>query len=222
MVVGQLVRRQLPLRLADRAHGADILFAVLDHLGHQVCVVAERAVCLRDRQQADKLAAAMILAHPGTGKAPDILKATRRAVGAGLRGGAVELLQPVVDLEDVPEDQALKRGVVRPDLALVVRDGLRERLIRQPRPHALVVEGVGHAQHVGAGVLRVIVDAALGQVAPAPGFKVDPEHGHAVTQWNPQPPKPRFPMSVGQSAGISSMNTRVPLIRVNRTPNRRA
>ena len=45
----------------------------------------------------------------------------------------------------------------------------------------VVVESVGHAQHLSGAVLRVVVDAASRQVAPAARLKVDPQDAHATT-----------------------------------------
>ena len=187
VIIEQLVIGQLPLGLTDRPHGAHVLLAVRHHLGHQVFVVAECAVRLWDRQQPDKLAAAMILAHPRPSEPAHVFQATRRAVGAGLCCGAVELIQIEIDLQDVPENQPLERCVVRAYLAGVVHDGLRERLAGPPRPHVVVVKGVGHAQHIGASVLCVVIDAAGTKVAAAPGFKVDPQgcHGASLTCYSP-------------------------------------
>ena len=45
------------------------------------------------------------------------------------------------------------------DQALVVCDLLRERLVGQPGLYVIIAEGVGHTQHFGAAVLRVVVNA---------------------------------------------------------------
>ena len=118
----------------------------------------------------------MVLLHGRAREPANVFQATRRAVGAGLAGGAVELLQLEVDLEDVPEDQALERGVVRADLAGMVTHLLGEWITGTPGHHLAVVEGVGHTQHLGAGVLRVVVDAAPLEVAPAARLEIKPEH----------------------------------------------
>jgi hypothetical protein len=65
---------------------------------------------------------------------------------------------------------------VRAYLASVVHDGDRERLIWRPRPDLFVVERVGHAQHLGAWVTRVVIHAIDGEVAPATRFEINPEH----------------------------------------------
>jgi len=49
-------------------------------------------------------------------------------------------------------------------------------LIGRPRLHVIVIKGVGHAQHIGGGVLGVVVDAMTTQVTAATRFKVNPEH----------------------------------------------
>ena len=116
----------------------------------------------------------MVFLHGRASEAAHILKAARRTVGAGLRCGAVELLQPEIDLKDIPEYQALERCVVRVHQTLVVFDRLRERLTWEPRPHVFVIKCVGHTQHVGAGVLRVIIHAAAAKVATAARLKINP------------------------------------------------
>ena len=45
------------------------------------------------------------------------------------------------------------------DLAGVVANALREGLGRNPRHHVLIVKRIRHAQHLSAGVLRVVVHA---------------------------------------------------------------
>ena len=84
----------------------------------------------------------MVFLHGSASKAAHILKAARRTVGAGLRCGAVELLQLEVYLKDIPKYQALERCVVRVYQPLVIFDGLRERLTGEPRPHIFVIKCV--------------------------------------------------------------------------------
>ena len=47
---------------------------------------------------------------------------------------------------------------------------------RHPCLHIALTKGVGHAQHLGRGVLSVVVDAVLFKVTAAAGFKVNVEH----------------------------------------------
>ena len=181
VVVEQLIIRQTAHGLGEGPHGPHVLFAVFNHLLHQRGVLAERAVALRDRQRPHQRSAPVVLHHAGPGEATDVLQAARRAVGAGLGRRAVEPLQrglryAKVGTDDVPEDQPLKGGVVRADLAVVDGDARRERMVRRPRLHVLVIEGVGHAEHLCGWVLGVVVHAPARQVAARAGFKVDPEH----------------------------------------------
>ena len=101
----------------------------------------------------------MILLHAGAERPAYILERARQAVGARLRRRAVELLELEVDLQDIPKDKTLERGVVCADLTCVRCHTLRERMLWEPRHDGLVVERVGHAEHLGAQVLRVVVDA---------------------------------------------------------------
>ena len=142
VIVSQLFSRQRTLRLRYGTHGPHVLFAIVNHLLHQLCVLAELAVALRNGQRADQLSAAVVFLHGSASEAAHILKATRRTVGAGLRCGAVELLQLKLDLKDIPEYQALKRCVVRVHQPLVIFDGPRERLTGEPRPHVFVIKCV--------------------------------------------------------------------------------
>ena len=183
-VVGvQLVVGQLALRLADRPHGAHVLLAIGDHLGHERRVVVERPVSARDAQRADERAAPVVLLHRRAGEAAHVLQRAGRAVGARLCCGAIELLQrrfadAKAGGQDVPEDQPLEGSVVRPDLAGVVSDARRERLAGRPRRDRFVIERPRHAQDRRAGVLRVIVDACGLEVAAASALEVKPENGH--------------------------------------------
>ena len=114
----------------------------------------------------------MVFLHGRASKAANVFQRARRAIGSALGGGAVELLQIEIDLQDVPKDQALKRRVVGVDYAFVIFDLFGERhffymtmLImykRKPSFYIIIVKRVGHAQHFGAGVLSVVVDAVLG------------------------------------------------------------
>ena len=186
MVFGQFVVRHLAHGLADGAHGAHILLAVGHHLGHQRRVFAERTVGLGDGQGADQLRAAVVLLHGRAGEAPHVFKAAGAAVGPGLRCGAIELLQrrfgeALIGRQHIPEDEPLEGGVVGAYLAPVLRHAGREGLAWQPRHHVVIAEGVGHAQHLGAAVLRVVVGARAGQVAAAAGLEVKPEdHGETA------------------------------------------
>ena len=101
----------------------------------------------------------MVFAHTGAERAAYVFKAAGQAVGPRLRSGAIELLELEVDLQHIPKDKTLERGVVRADLASVRCHTLRKRMLWEPRHDGLVVERVGHAEHLGAQVLRVVVDA---------------------------------------------------------------
>ena len=122
VVILQFVIGQRAQGLADQAHHTDVLFAIGDHLGHERSVLAELAVGLRHGQQPDQLAATVVLAPVSASKAPHVLQRARRTVGTGLRCGADELLQLEVDLEDIPEYQALERGVVGVDQPGMIAD----------------------------------------------------------------------------------------------------
>ena len=106
----------------------------------------------------------MVFLHLARHGATDVLQAARQAVGASLRGGTIELPQlwfrhTYVRAKDIPKDKPLERGVVGHDL---MAGNVGERLTRQPGKHLAIIESVGHAQHLGAGILRVVVDAATG------------------------------------------------------------
>ena len=115
----------------------------------------------------------MVFLHRRASKPSSVFQTTGRAVGAGLCCGAVELLQLEVDLQDIPKDQTLKRRVVGVDHARVVFDLGRERLAGQPCADLAVIKGVGHTQHFGACILRVVVHAATLEVTTAAGFKIN-------------------------------------------------
>ena len=165
VVVRQFLGRHVPDDRREGAHGAHVLLAVGHHLGHERGVFEELAALLWDRQQPDKLVASVILSDVQPVEAAHVLQRAGRRVAPGLRGGAVELLQLEIDAQHIPEHKALKRRVMRADLALVVGNISGEWLTRHPGLHVAVVEGVGHAQHVGALVLRVGVDASGPKVA---------------------------------------------------------
>ena len=174
VVVAQLFLGQRPQGLADGTHGLHVSFAIGNHLLHERSVFTELAVGLRHGQQPDQLRATVVLAHVSASKAADVFKAARRAVGPGLSCGAVKLLQLEVDLEDVPENQALECRVVRVDKASMIADSGGEFLRGDPCLHGAIAEGVGHAEHVSAGILRVVVDALGLQVTAAAGLEVNP------------------------------------------------
>ena len=150
MVVRQFLGRHVSDDRGEGAHGADVLLAVGHHLGHERGVFEELAALLWDRQQPDKLVASVILSDVQTVKAAHVLQRAWRRVAPGLRRRAIELFEGEIDAQHIPKHQALKRRVMRADLALVVGDISGEWLTRHPGLHVAVVEGVGHAQHVGA------------------------------------------------------------------------
>ena len=170
MIVRQLNRRQRAQALAGVAHGPDILRAVRE----QVDQVLRRVLERRHAALPNERGAAVVFPHSGAGESSDVLKTARRAVSAGLSGRADELLQLVVGLEDVPQDEPLKRRVVGVDGPLVAEHVLRERLVGRPSDDVAVVEGVAHAQHLGRAMHGVVVNARSGQVALAAGFKINP------------------------------------------------
>ena len=187
VVVGQLFGGQVTQALADGAHGAHVLVAIAVHLVQQRRIVVERPVSARNRQQADQLRPAMVLLHGRAAEAPHVLQRAGRAVGAGLRCRAVELRQrrladALVGAQDEPKDKPLEGGVVCSDLACVLRDALRERLVRRPCDDLFVVERVGHAQHGRRAVHTIVIHASCAKVATAAAFKVDPANGHDVSQ----------------------------------------
>ena len=158
----------------------------------------------------------MILAHPCASEAAHVFQTAGRAVGAGLRCGAVELLQLELALEHIPEDQALERGVVRAYLAGVLGHVLRERLAMPPRPHVAIVEGVGHTQHVCAGVLRIVVDAVTAQIAAAARLEINPKNSHGclthpllagTAQRPPRLSRPVYAVARRRRRGASSAAT---------------
>ena len=114
MVVEQFLDGQLPQREAHGAHSAHILLAVLYEFWDKFVIVGRHATLPH------KVIASAVFLHIRTGKATDILKRPRRAVGAGLCCGAIKLLKIEVDLKHIPEDQTLKRGVMRAYLTFVV------------------------------------------------------------------------------------------------------
>jgi len=115
----------------------------------------------------------MVLAHRRAGEAASVFQTARRAVGAGLRGGAVELLQRVVLLEDVPKDEPLKSGVVGADLvACEVR-----QWATGPHLNLAVIVRIRHAQNLCGETLRIVVDACAFEVAGALRLKINPDHG---------------------------------------------
>jgi len=183
VVVGQFFRRQVAQALADGAHGAHIGFAIGYHLGQQRRIVVERPVSAGDRQRADQLRPAMVFLHCRASEAAHVLKRTRRAIGARLCSGAVELRQRrlghvMLGTEDEPKDKPLEGGVMGSDLSCVFRDPARERLIRRPRNHVLVIERVGHAQHRRTGVHTIVIHASCAKVATTFCLKITPQYGH--------------------------------------------
>ena len=129
----------------------------------------------------------MVLLHGRAAEAANVLQRAGRAVGAGLRRRAIELRQrrladALVGAQDEPKDKPLEGGVVCSDLACVLRNAARERLVGRPCDDLVVVEGVGHAQHGRGAVLRVIVDAARAKVAAAARLEVKKKYGHDVSQ----------------------------------------
>ena len=176
VVIGQFRVRQLTHGGARRTHGAHVLLAVRDHLGHQLGVRAERAVGLGDGELADQRRASVVLAHAGAERPAEILKATGQAVGPRLRGGAIELRQVEGHVEDMPENEPLKGGVVGADLALELGHALGERVRRQPRLHLVVVERIRHAEHLGAWIPRIVVYAAGPQAVAAARLEIKPQN----------------------------------------------
>ena len=189
MVVGQFFSAQIAQGFGHCTHGAHILFAVSHHLIQQRGVFAEGAVSLRDRQQPNQLRATVVLLHVGTGEPAHVLQRPWRAVGAGLRGGAVELLDTGLcdtpgRAQDVPEDQPLKRSVVGTYLAPatdVVINSRWDWLSRLPCDNLIVAEGVAHAQDFCGRILRIVVCALGHQIAAAASLKVKPEDHEPLT-----------------------------------------
>ena len=122
-------------------------------------VHVERAVRLRDAQQADQLRATVVLTHPAANGAAYILKRTGEAVRTRLRRGAIKLLQLEMDAKNVPKNKPLEGGVVCADLTSVAAHTHGKILAGTPRLHRLVIERIRQADHIGAGVLRVVVNA---------------------------------------------------------------
>ena len=160
MVVTQLIIRQIPHRLAERPHSAHVLLAIGNHLCHQRRIFVERTVCAGDRQSANQLVASVILPHTCAGEPTDILKRTWSAVGAGLRRCAVELLKRYVDLQRIPKDKTLESSVMSANLSLIPAHLNREKLIRRPCADFLIIKSVGHTQHLGACIHRIVIHAA--------------------------------------------------------------
>ena len=147
--------------------------------------MAEAPVSLRDGQQTNQLRSTMVFLHGRASEPTHVLQRAGRAVGARLRRRAVELLQLglrdlVIGAQHEPEDQTFERSVVRADLAGVVGDSGGERLTGHPGYDLVVIESVGHAQHLRADVLGVIVHAPRRQVALAPRFKITIKDGHGA------------------------------------------
>jgi hypothetical protein len=101
----------------------------------------------------------VVLTHPAADGAAYILKRTGETIRTRLRRGAIELLQLEVDAENIPKDKPLEGGVVCADLSSVVTHASGEVLTGPPSMDGLVIERIRHTDHVGAGVLRVVVDA---------------------------------------------------------------
>jgi hypothetical protein len=120
--------------------------------------------------------APVILTHRRAEEPPHVLKRARRTVGAGLRGGAVELLQLELDLEHVPEDQALERCVVRADLAGELGDLYGKRLRWRPSDDRFIVESKRHTQDLCADVLAIVIDAAQWQINVRSCLKIAPKN----------------------------------------------
>ena len=159
MVVGQLIVGQLTDGETDFAHGANVLLAVRDHFRQERSVHIKRAVRLRDAQQADQLRATVVFTHPAADGAAYVLKRGGQAIRTRLCRGAIELFQLEVDAKKVPKNKPLEGGVVCADLAGVVAHAHGEMVTGLPRFHRLVIERIRHTNHVGAGVLRVVVNA---------------------------------------------------------------
>jgi len=58
------------------------------------------------------------------------------------------------------------------DQAGMIADSRWEFCGGQPRLHITIAKGIGHAQHLGASVLGVVVHAVLFKVTAAAGFKI--------------------------------------------------
>ena len=147
MVVEQFIVGQAAHTFADRSHGAHILRTVVKQLGEQ------RRVVRRDATLAHQMATSVVLAHRRAGEAASVFQTARRTVGAGLRGGAVELLQRVVLLQDVPKDEPLESGVVG---AYLVACEVRQRAT-SPHLDLAVIVRIGHAQYFCGETLRIII-----------------------------------------------------------------
>jgi hypothetical protein len=65
-----------------------------------------------------------------------------------LRSGAVELLEFKVNLQYVPENKALKSGIVRVYAPSVVPHCMWELLVWSPGENFTIIKGVGHTKYI--------------------------------------------------------------------------